>query len=79
MPTNKQRGYNADNPLRIIVNGEATETQARTLADLIAGLGFAEAAVATARNGEFVPRGARPATALAPGDKIEIVAPRQGG
>jgi sulfur carrier protein len=65
--------------LSISVNGEATETEARTLADLITSLGFAEAAVATARNGDFVPRGARPATALAPGDRIEIVAPRQGG
>jgi sulfur carrier protein len=65
--------------LRIIVNGEATETQARTLAELIASLGFAEGAVATARNGDFVPRNARAATALVAGDKIEVVAPRQGG
>jgi sulfur carrier protein len=65
--------------LGIILNGEPTETEARTLADLIASLGFAEAAVATARNGDFVPRGARAATTLAPGDKIEIVSPRQGG
>jgi sulfur carrier protein len=65
--------------LSIIVNGEATETEARTLADLIASLGFAQGAVATARNGDFVPRGARAETALALGDRIEIVAPRQGG
>ena len=38
-----------------------------------------EAQVATARNGDFVPRQARTATRLAAGDKIEIVAPRQGG
>ena len=69
----------ADSKLSILVNGEATETGARTLADLIAALGYAEGAVATARNGDFVPRGARAATALAAGDKIEIVAPRQGG
>lgn len=65
--------------LRIIVNGEATETAAHTLAELIAHLGFAEGAVATARNGDFVPRSARAATLLGSGDKIEIVAPRQGG
>ncbi len=65
--------------LRIIVNGEATDTGARTLAELIASLGFPEAAVATARNGDFVPRSARAATLLSAGDKIEIVAPRQGG
>jgi sulfur carrier protein len=65
--------------LRIIVNGEATDTDARTLADLIASLGFTEAAVATARNGGFVPRSARAAILLASDDRIEIVAPRQGG
>jgi sulfur carrier protein len=63
----------------IHLNGEPLETAARTLADLVAGQGFAEAAVATAVNGAFVPRGARAATLLAAGDKVEIVAPRQGG
>jgi sulfur carrier protein len=66
-------------PTRIRLNGEAIETEARTLADLVAGQGFAENAVATAVNGEFVPRQARAATLLAEGDKVEIVAPRQGG
>ena len=65
--------------LRLIVNGEATETDARTLADLIARLGFGETAVATALNGDFVPRGKRAQTRLAMNDAIEIVAPRQGG
>jgi sulfur carrier protein len=65
--------------LRITVNGEVTDTDARTLGELIARLGFQESAVATARNGDFVPRGARAETPLEPDDKIEIVAPRQGG
>jgi len=69
----------SDTQLRIIVNGEATGTDARTLAELIAELGFAETQVATAVNGDFVPRAARAATLLAPDDRIEIVAPRQGG
>ena len=38
-----------------------------------------EAKVATALNGEFVPARARAATPLKEGDRIEIVAPRQGG
>jgi sulfur carrier protein len=63
----------------IRLNGEPLETEARTLADLVAGQGFAENAVATAVNGAFVPRQARAATLLAEGDKVEIVAPRQGG
>jgi len=63
----------------ILLNGEPAETVAATLAELVAGQGFAEGEVATARNGDFVPRQARAATLLAEGDKIEIVAPRQGG
>ena len=63
----------------ITVNGEPTETQARTLAELVAARGLAESQVATALNGDFVPKGARAATLLREGDKVEIVAPRQGG
>jgi len=63
----------------ILLNGEGLETDARTLAELVAGQGFAETAVATAVNGAFVPREARAATLLAGGDRVEIVAPRQGG
>ena len=64
---------------RLVVNGEAVETAARTLAELVAEQGFAEAAVATALNGDFVPRQSRSETKLDADDKIEIVAPRQGG
>jgi sulfur carrier protein len=63
----------------IVVNGDETETEARTLAELVASRGFAEGEVATALNGDFVPRQARAATQLARGDRVEIVAPRQGG
>ena len=64
---------------RLLVNGEAVATSARTLAELVAEQGFGEGTVATALNGDFVPRQARIQTRLAPGDKVEIVAPRQGG
>ncbi len=63
----------------LIVNGEPAETAADTLAALVVSLGFAETSVATALNGAFVPRGQRAATLLSHGDKVEIVAPRQGG
>lgn len=66
-------------PTGILLNGEPAETEARTLAELVAGQGFAATAVATAVNGDFVPREARAATQLAGGDRVEIVAPRQGG
>jgi sulfur carrier protein len=65
--------------IRLVVNGEATETGAATLAELVASLGYIEGEVATALNGDFVPRGARAETKLATGDSVEIVAPRQGG
>jgi sulfur carrier protein len=63
----------------IVVNGEAAETGVATLAELVASLGYNEGQVATALNGDFVPKAARAETKLAASDVIEIVAPRQGG
>jgi sulfur carrier protein len=65
--------------LQILLNGEAFVTDAATLDELCARLGFAEAKVATAVNGAFVAATARGATPLTEADEIEIVAPRQGG
>ena len=65
--------------MRLVVNGEPQELPAATLAEALQSLNFAEAKVATALNGEFVPARARQATTLKDGDRIEIVAPRQGG
>lgn len=65
--------------LKIIVNGEAKEIDARTLADLCVALGLADATIATAVNGDFVAATERERRALAENDAIEIVAPRQGG
>jgi sulfur carrier protein len=64
---------------QIFVNGEGTQTHARTLADLLSELGYGDAKVATALNGDFVPARLRNKTPLQPGDRIEVVAPRQGG
>jgi sulfur carrier protein len=77
----RQHRGNPDTPmqLKVFVNGEATLTSAATLAELVAQFGFAETGVATALNGDFVPRGARQTTQLAGDDKVEIVSPRQGG
>ena len=63
----------------ILVNGVPVTTRAATLADLVTELGHGDARVATALNGDFVPARVRGATQLAPGDRIEIVSPRQGG
>ena len=65
--------------MKILLNGEAFATDAKTLDELCAGLGFAEAKIATAVNGSFVAASSRGATSLADADEIEIVAPRQGG
>ena len=69
----------ADRRIAVLVNGEHTETGAASLAELVAQLGYSEGQVATALNGEFVSRQARAGAMLAADDKIEIVAPRQGG
>lgn len=65
--------------MRIEVNGEPREVAGPTLADALAELGWAEARVATALNGAFVPKGARARTPLNEGDRLEVLAPMQGG
>jgi sulfur carrier protein len=65
--------------MKLVVNGEPQELSAATLAEVLQSLDFSEAKIATALNGEFVPARERQATALKDGDRIEIVAPRQGG
>ena len=65
--------------MKLVVNGEMQEVPAGTLAEALQSLDLAEAKVATALNGEFVPARARAATRVNDGDRIEIVAPRQGG
>jgi sulfur carrier protein len=65
--------------MNLLVNGEKRDVEATTLAGALAALDYGEAKVATAVNGEFVPARARSATPVKDGDRIEIVAPRQGG
>ena len=64
---------------RLVVNGEAVEARAATLAHLLDELGYGGRKVATALNGEFVAERQRAETRIAAGDMVEIVAPRQGG
>jgi sulfur carrier protein len=65
--------------MRILVNGAWRETAARDLGALLHELGYGGAVVATAVNGEFVAAAARPAAQLAEGDRLEVLAPMQGG
>ena len=65
--------------MRILVNGVWRDIDATVLSAALEDLGYAEAVVSTAVNGEFVPATERSATPLAPGDRVEVLAPQQGG
>ena len=66
--------------MNITVNGEPrTVQETATLAELVSALGQPPQALATAVNGEFVPRGARERTQLREGDAVFTFQPIQGG
>ncbi|MEM5501311.1 sulfur carrier protein ThiS [Ahrensia kielensis] len=65
--------------MKLQLNGIAIDTDVTTLAALLDEQGFAEAKVATAVNGQFVPEALRTAQILDEGDLIEVLAPMQGG
>ncbi len=65
--------------MKIMLNGAETEIAAARLADALVELGYADAVVATAVNEEFVPKEARAEHEIAPGDRLEVVAPLRGG
>jgi sulfur carrier protein len=65
--------------MKIIVNGDARSVSTALLASVLDELGLGDAVIATALNGEFVAASARAATVLRDGDRLEVVAPMQGG
>jgi sulfur carrier protein len=65
--------------MNLIVNAQPREVTATTLANALSELGFTGPAIATALNGQFVPREARDTAALNDGDRLEVLAPMQGG
>lgn len=65
--------------MKIIVNGEPLEVASLSLAETLVELGYEDAIVATALNGEFVSARSRAQAPIKEGDEVEIVAPRQGG
>ncbi|MBE1282801.1 MAG: sulfur carrier protein ThiS [Rhodobacteraceae bacterium] len=65
--------------MNLIVNAQPREVSSATLALALPELGFTSPAVATALNGTFVPRDARDVTHLKDGDRLEVLAPMQGG
>ncbi|MGH8169364.1 MAG: sulfur carrier protein ThiS [Steroidobacteraceae bacterium] len=65
--------------MHILVNGASREIGAGNLSTALEELGYGGAVVATAVNGEFVAAAQRRAARLADGDRIEVLAPLQGG
>ena len=65
--------------MQIFVNGDRHDIEPATLALALNALGYGGKKIATAVNGRFVAAAVRPAVELNDGDKIEVVAPMQGG
>ncbi|TNC49428.1 sulfur carrier protein ThiS [Rubellimicrobium rubrum] len=65
--------------MKITVNGTATDVVATDLPAILRELGYGDGKVATAVNERFVPVTARSGAVLQPGDRLEVVTPRQGG
>ena len=65
--------------MKITVNGAPQEVTGPCLSDALAELGFSGPALATALNGRFVAATARAETALDEHDRLEVLAPMQGG
>lgn len=65
--------------MRVQLNGRMIETSAITLAELMAEQQIDPRTVATAMNGEFVPRIRYASQQLEPGSQLEILSPMQGG
>ena len=67
--------------MEIIVNGAVRRLipPPATVAELVRALALEGKRVAVERNGEIVPKGRYATTAVAPGDRLEIVAAVGGG
>lgn len=65
--------------MRILVNGVWHDIVATDVAAALKELGYQDAIVATALNGGFIAGSARSTAPVSEGDRLEIVAPMQGG
>lgn len=66
--------------IHVTVNGEPKSLQAATLLlDALNGWDINDSSVAIAINEAFVPRSAYTQTMLTDGDRLEVLAPMQGG
>ncbi|HEY0166797.1 MAG TPA: sulfur carrier protein ThiS [Jatrophihabitans sp.] len=66
--------------MQITVNGQQREAADElSLAELVGQISDRDTGIAVALNSEVVPRGSWPATAVRPGDRIDVVTAVQGG
>ncbi len=65
--------------MKIMLNGVEREISEAALDQALRELGYRDSTIATAVNGEFIPKTQRLAIVLSEGDRIEVVAPMQGG
>ncbi|ART99416.1 sulfur carrier protein ThiS [Yoonia vestfoldensis] len=65
--------------MKIILNAQQHDVSALTFASALDELGYSNPAIATALNGMFIPRDAREMTQINEGDRLEVLAPMQGG
>ena len=64
--------------MKITINGNSQLIQANNLEDLLLELNY-QGKLATALNENFIPLSERKKTILKDGDRVEIVAPMEGG
>jgi sulfur carrier protein len=65
--------------MKIFANGAAVDVVHVELEAALQELGFVDMAIATAVNGELVAASERAHFALQAGDRLEVLAPMQGG
>jgi len=65
--------------MQIGLNGCVIETQAKTITELLQEQKIDAACVATALDGNFVPKSCYGTQQLTPGCQLEVLSPMQGG
>ena len=65
--------------MKILVNGAWRDVNSNVLSAALRELGYQEGAFATAVNGTVVPSSVRSQAILDEGDRVEVLAPMQGG
>lgn len=65
--------------MNIVLNGEKKSVSSSNLTEVLTELGYSDAKIATALNEEFISETNRTGIVLEAGDRLEVLAPMQGG